>query len=614
MMNLSLLRVISALPLGFLLPGYFISLLLRSRTPWASGFVVSLLVLFHGVFWLGVLGIPVRPGTVAGWLIGASAIAGIAVLWRRPAPAAEAAAPDPRAERLWRLAAQAAGVMGLLLLLRAMMAPLTGYDTYWRWEFLATRLLERERFDFYPPVAPEHYTTYFFAEGLPPLVPFAYWWLYAAQGAAAPALTAILVVAQYAVVMIVTYKIGKILFSPLAGFLAVLTLATSSLFFWSVIMGQETGLTALSVAGMIYFLAAARSGQECGSVVLAGLCAALGALAREYGWAFTACGLVMLLWQRTGVKAVAVFVATALVVAGPWYVRNWWLTGNPLYSNRLLGLPVNEVHAAIIDSYRERMGVASWTARDWWNIGEYLLSRTPLQFVLGPVAALVLWRRCGYLGITAAVVVALWLSSIGYTSGGPRYACRVLSPALVVLSVALAGALDRIRVLWVMKLVGVGFLILYLRAAAYALVYPAPFRAVPVSAWLDAFRQQVLPNQIEEQFRGKLPEVLPPGSRILCENTYLHAALAGTGYDIIPVWSPEVRFLFDPGLALPQIHARLREQGIVAIFYDEKSAITPYLKRYPFFAEGPQTWQRLTAVEGRTPDEHTTILYGLPEP
>jgi hypothetical protein len=52
-------------------------------------------------------------------------------------------------------------------------------------------------------------------------------------------------------------------------------------------------------------------------MVLAGLSAAVGALACENGWAFVACGLVTLLWRRRGGSEMLVFGLTACAAAGP---------------------------------------------------------------------------------------------------------------------------------------------------------------------------------------------------------------------------------------------------------------------------------------------------------
>jgi hypothetical protein len=599
-----------------LAPGYFLSRLLGSRAPWASALVVSLLVLFLGVFLAGVCGLPVRFGTVAAYLAGVTVMAALAAWrWAPPVPAAEKG-DSPAGLRRATLAAAAVIVAGLLL--RCTLWPLTGYDTVWRWDFLARRVLEQGHFDFYPPLTPHDFAAYSYPEAIPPLVSFGYWWLYAAAGRHLAELTALLVVAQYAAVAWLTYRTGAVLFTKRAGLLAVIVLATSLLFYRAVAIGQETGLTALSMIALTYFLVSAGEATDYRGMVLAGLSAALGALAREYGWAFVACGLVILWGRRRGWKEAAVFVVTACLAAGPWYLRTLLLTGNPLYSNRLFDLPVNPVLAPLMDAFREQLGVSRWSLADWTDLGRFLLEYAPVQVLLGPVAALAFTPRQGYLGLAVVVVVALFLASVGYTSGGTAYAARVLAPAVVLLSVLAGALIDRLRSRAALGLAGLLLAALFARAAVYsaiypATVYPAP-RAVRAVAWPQAalYREPdapTSPGRREEELPRLLAGKLPPGTRLLAENTYAYSALAGTDYEVVMVWSPEVSFLFDKGTDAAEARRRLRRLNVRAVVYNPESLSTHYLRREsPLYADAPEGWKVLAAIEGTK-----TVVYELPE-
>jgi hypothetical protein len=601
-----------------LAPGYFLSRLLGSRAPWASALVVSLLLLFLGVFLAGVCGLPVRFGTVAAFLAGTTVLSALAARrWAPPVPAVPAAEKGDPPVRLRRAALVAAVTIGAGLLLRCTLWPLTGYDSVWRWDFLARRVLELGRFDFYPPRAAPDFAAYPYPEAIPPLVSFAYWWLYAAAGRHVAELTALLVVAQYAAVAWLTYRTGAVLFTKRAGLLAVIVLSTSLLFYRAVAIGQETGLTALSLIALTYFIASAGEGTDYRAMVLAGLSAALGALAREYGWAFVACGLVVLWGRHRRWKEAAVFAVAACLAAGPWYLRTLLLTGNPLYSNRLLGLPVNPVLAPMMDSFRERLGVSHWSAADWAGLGRFLLEYAPAQLLLGPVAALVFTPRQGYLGLAAILVVALFLASVGYTSGGTAYAARVLAPAVVLLSVLAGALLDRLRSR-ALALVGLLLAVLFARAAVYAFIYPATVYPAPESlkplAWpLAALYRQpdapVTPKKREEELPRSLAGKLPAGTRLLAENTYAYAVLAGTDYEAVMVWSPEVFFLFDKGVSGDEARRRLRRLNVRAVVYNPESLSTQYLRREsPLYANAPEGWKVLAAVEGTR-----TAVYELPE-
>jgi hypothetical protein len=168
-----------------------------------------------------------------------------------------------------------------------------------------------------------------------------------------------------------------------------------------------------------------------------------------------------------------IFGLTACAAAGPWYLRTLLLTGNPLFSDRLLGLPVNPVLAGIMDQFRAEFGVSRRSASQWAGLGRYLLSYAPVQLLVGVPAALVFGRRHGYLGAAAALFIGLFVSSIGYTSGGPDYAARVLAPALVLLSLPAGAPLDRLRSRAAVAVTGPALTALFARAAVYAAIHPA---------------------------------------------------------------------------------------------------------------------------------------------
>jgi hypothetical protein len=60
--------------LGLFLPGYFIAKTLSNPLSGASAFVISLLILFHSVFWLGIAGVPITLWTVVPCLAVAASV------------------------------------------------------------------------------------------------------------------------------------------------------------------------------------------------------------------------------------------------------------------------------------------------------------------------------------------------------------------------------------------------------------------------------------------------------------------------------------------------------------------------------------------------------------
>ena len=101
---------------------------------------------------------------------------------------------------------------------------------------------------------------------------------------------------------------------------------------------------------------------------------------------------------------------------------------------------------------------------------------------------------------------------------------------------------------------------------------------------------------------------MPPGSRLLAENTYVNAALADTPYEVVPVWSPEVVFLFDKQMSVGEMCRRLHDLNIRAVVYHPDTLNAKYLRREsPLFAEAPQGWKVLIAREGTK-----EVIYELP--
>ena len=243
------------LMLGLFLPGFFVAKYLRHRLWGASAFVISLLILFHCVFWLGVFGIPIMLWTVAPLLIAASG----AAAWgrKRFAPPAKTPATAPW-NRLDRALILSTALVGAVLMVHSVASPLIGPDTLFRWDFLAQRMLALGRFDFYPPLTPADFRTYFYVDGIPPMVSFTHWWMYASAGRYLPWLISVFVAAQFVCTLVFTYGAAAALFSRRAGVLAAAILAASPFYFKAVLLGQETGLTALSVAAMTYFIVSAR--------------------------------------------------------------------------------------------------------------------------------------------------------------------------------------------------------------------------------------------------------------------------------------------------------------------------------------------------------------------
>ena len=352
-----------------------------------------------------------------------------------------------------------AAVSAAILFWRYLHAPLMGFDTYFRWDFLAEQILKFGRYDFYPPQTADDFRHYFYVDAIPPAVSFSYWWLYAAANAHVPKLTVIPITLQYISTLGLVYETTKNLASRAAASFALAALASSTLFFSSVAIGQETGLTALALAGVI-FLTLTES-PSLGACIIAGMIAALAALSREYGWAFLLCGFIPIIQTPQPFKRLCAFLLTSIIFASPWYIRTWALTGNPFYPMPFLGLRVNSFIAAHLRDNEQYLGVTHWSLRQTLSIVSLLFKSGFVQWSIGACCLALLCKKSSKinfraditLSISLLIVMAVWLYSAGQTDGGPEYSTRVLTPAMVLLSITAGVAITILRLRWLLQLI-----------------------------------------------------------------------------------------------------------------------------------------------------------------
>ncbi len=631
---------------GLVAPGWLAARLLGWRSAWAAAAAVplSMLFLLCGVEFFDAVGVPLRLGPMAAWVLAGNAALAYA-LWKWPAretaPAVpEAPVPEPSSADRWQMLLLLGGVAVMVALAgwRGFLAPLSGFDTTFRWDFLARVMLREGSLAFYPPRTAAEFGLYFHPDGFAPLVSVGYWWVYlVASLAGPPPADAVmpLVIAQYAGALALAGGLAAQVaaFRPAhgpelsrgsarrAGVLAVALLAATPLFFRAVLIGQETGLTAVGFAGMLFALIRSGSTRNTRALVLAGLFAGVAGLAREYGPALVAVGGLTLLWRRVsgpiaaweetgqpfdglkapggteqpfdrlkapgfarGGRALLVFGGVAALLLAPWHLRNLLRDGNPLYGHSLGGLfPVNAVAAGLMKKYHELFGFAGYTAETWGAVVKQLVGETGLGLLLGVPAAVWLARRAGWLAAGAALGFALWLASVPYTSGGAGYAMRVLSPALVALAVAAAVGLERVTRGPVRAWLATVALLAALGWAVWgAALFPLTAEQVPAGQRWAALNASPSPPGAFEQAVLTNPQLAPVfkrGTRVLTENAYAHAALAnaGRGCDLVPIWSPEVAFLFDPKLDAAEQRRRLRAAGITVLLLYPTSPNTKFL-------------------------------------
>jgi hypothetical protein len=581
----ALFQLILAL-LGLFLPGWLFARSLRMPAAWAAAMPLSALVICQSVVVLGCLGWRIEFWRVAAALVAVSgwAVAAGAVQWADAATLAGATVARLRSFKPDRQAAALAGFVAVIVALfavRVTLFPLSGWDTFWRWEWLARVIFTEQSLGHYPPTTAADFAVYPYAEGIPPLVGTVYWWLYGGLGAAVPRVTAVAVVAEYVSLLGLVHAAAERLSGRGTGWLAAAAVAATPLLTGSVAIGQETGFTALAVAGQILCGLAARETPSWRLAVACGLFTALGSLAREYGPALGASGFLLLAQSPATRRFLPVFVLAA-ATAGLWYARNWALTGNPVYSTPTpLGLPANPVHALYLAAYKQSLGLSRLGWADARTVAEAVMYGGLATLVIGTIGA---WRtvRVGWpLVATIGVVTGLWAWSVGYTAGGVWYSLRVLSPAWTVLAVLTPAGIAAARsaagsARWLPiagRTVAASAAILAVVATAiHPLDMPSLFREgfYPRLSWaVLASRPDPATDSHSHASMVRLLEASQArGCGILTDDAYfaVHCMRAKSRFWPVMTWSPAAAFLFDPAITVEEACAKLADMDVRLAF------------------------------------------------
>jgi hypothetical protein len=578
---------------GLLLPG---SMLLRAlRLPWslAAAFVTSSTTLYVVVLIFAWTGTTISLATLA------SALGGIALL-ARFVPARRSAT---ELSSSFSCFSRQGYWLPLYLVFWSIVAyrlttqPLSGPDVNFRWSYLAEQMLRFGSLDFYPPRSGADFVRYFWAESIPPGIASLYAWAYACGGGKHALWTSPVVALQLLSLHEIIWRLGSRWGGEGVARRAVLLAAACPLLTWSVLIGQETGLTALAVGGLVWCLHHWREEDGTRWAVLTGIFTVAAASTREYGPVFAGAAVALAVVQRWPRRQTLLLALVALPLSAVWPWRVWLLTGNPLYSLDLGGLfPTNPVFVAWSEVFHAPHLDALSTAADWQALGRYLLLwALPASgglIALGVLLALRL-REAGAVALFVAVTVTLWLLSIPHTAGGLFYSLRVLSPALALLVVAASYGIGLLaRQPAMTKLAGVVVALVLLEALPKTLVLPEnPYR-VNLSDWPSAGGQFMASVQTgQPELVAKLL-LLPGRTRILTDNAGLPRVLARIGTEVVPLWSPEVAWLFDRSLAPEEIARRWQKSGLRYLVFGKTGPSADFIHsharwRAPYFTLHP---------------------------
>jgi hypothetical protein len=570
---------------GMLLPGWLLSWWLPSSDRFLSSFLGSALILFYLVLGFQLTGLPVTMGSMGVGLAVVIVVLLAPRLWRKEAvsslvPRLTVFSNDPRS--LWWALPILIGLSAIAA--RAIITPLSGFDNIFRWEFLARQILRTGHLNYYPPVSAEDYAQYGFCDGIPPLVAILNLWIYVSAGMISPVATAARVIFEGGLLFYSVSQLARRYLGQGAGWPAAAALSTCGLALWGVSMGQETGLTAITLLAMCIFLDAYGKSGKASDLVWAGAAAGAGGLSREYGMAWIFVGLAILAWQRMLGRSWKIFLFTSAALVIPWYLRNYLRTGNPLFSQSLGGLfPVPPVHQELMALIAREVGGNGMFPTTRGRVLYLAMSLGPL-LTLGIAGAVLSGKKILPLVGAVAAVVALWFWSIPQTLGGYIYSSRVLTPALALLAV-LGGALllkfGR-RSFW-----GASFLsVLAIEAAIRSFYFPYFLVGFswnePRSEW---FTVANFPTEGKESQVLKSVAAFARGEKILVDQAPYQALLMEYGAHPVPIQSPFSAAIFDESLTSEQVLVRLQQNGIRLLLTSPDFNLAPQLSaRHRFLA------------------------------
>ena len=586
---------------GLILPGVALLRALRLPFTFAGSFLASVACLYTHVVLCAIFRLPITLLTLSTALTVTTGAA-FALAARRPKRNAPPAPPeDTRSFAAfttlgWWTPLYAA--FWLVVLWRLSTQPLSGVDVTFRWGWLAEQIVRLGSLDFYPPRTAAGYSAYAWPESIPPGIASLHAWAYLCGGSFRALWTSPVVLLQLLALHEFIWRIAFSWGGEPAARRSVLLAAAMPLLTWASVIGQETALTALSVCGLLFALLRWHKTRASAWLTFAALSALIGASAREYGLAFPLLGLGILALMRAPRRALLHFAAVALPLAALWPLRTWALTGNPFFSLNLAGLfPTNPVFTLWSAHVHTAARQTLFTLGAWREIARYLVLFAPAA--LFGAFALVLHSRRGlrearWCAACAATGLALWLASVPFTAGGLFYSMRVLSPAFA-LTAAFGGYAIMAASTPARRVADTALAVALLATLPFTLTLPENAYRTPPRQWPDAARAFNRVGLASSAQLAAALQALPGHARVLTDYAGLPPTLAGTAITVVPIWSPEVAWLFDKTTPPDDLAQRWRESHLRYVVTSPAPAFLDFLTRHagwraPVFALAP-VWQ-----------------------
>lgn len=475
-----------------------------------------------------------------------------------------------------------------LLLFRAVFQPTISPDSVFRWQHLAELIFKTGTLDFYPPSRVLDFIIYPYPDGFPPLVSAIYAFFYICAGEVSYALSVVSVLIQFFLCGYFVYN-SAILCSDdrNSARISLIVLLSSPFFFFSLFLGQETGWTAVCASAFLFYSlrASKLKGRNSPDLILASCSLAIGGLSREYGMIFIALSPIILYFLGIEKKGIIITVLLAFFLTIPFYLRNIVLFSNPFYPLFFISaLDYNTTHKGIMDVYASEFSAL--------ENPQFLVLALKLAFIGLPLQIFALVfslkeKKFLPFNILSIVVIILWAFSTRYTCGEIFYSMRVLNPFIVCISIPAGIIFANFARKFKIYLRIIPYLIL-LYSFLSCLCIPLVFYRILPSEW---FRVAFSTREGIERMIMKYTTPLPDNSLILSDSALYAAYLYRNGDGkkrLVPVWSPELYFLFNEKISFDDKVELLKKSGILYIMRTNQTANNLYFEKFSFFREYPQ--------------------------
>jgi len=342
-----------------------------------------------------------------------------------------------------------------------------------------------------------------------------------------------------------------------AGWTGALILAGQPAFLRGAPTPTSDGACALFLFAGAHALSRWEAKPSKGRLIAAGLLAGFAAAAKLFGGAGAACWTVYLIWRTRRLREAAIFAACAGLIVGPWLLRTWIHTGDPLWP--LLGLDRASTSLAA-----GLLRINFWS----WPPPDFIWTHRGPQFLAVPLAGLLMIARGRrppsaierLLWLAAPLIVVLTLRNNDlWRVLMPAYAAAALACGRCASAAILEGGWRRIAAIALVAFGAAPLSALTQNNELFA-VLGLRSTANPGASPRDLFEDRSVDVS---SFYREAKSVLPAASRVL-----LFREIRGYGARFDYMWGDPMNqnaVGYDRLQDFQALHARLKELGVTHV-------------------------------------------------